>query len=316
VAGLRVTGYEKSQRQVWDDFVRQSKNGTFLFERDYMDYHSDRFEDCSLMLLNETKIVALLPANRVGLDVHSHQGLTYGGFITSEAMTTPHMIEAFAAVVDWLARSGCRMLHYKSVPAIYHAIPAEEDRYALFLSDAELHRRDVLSVVAMQSRIGMQTRRRRGAAKATAKGVVTATSDDWNGFWALLTGHLEERFGVPPVHTLDEIERLRRSFPQNIKLYTASLAGVLVAGTVIYESARVAHVQYIATSPAGREVGALDHLFTRLLNDVYATKPFFDFGISTERDGRVLNQGLIEQKEGFGARAVVHDSYRLKVKGH
>jgi len=204
-------------------------------------------------------------------------------------------------------------LHYKTVPAIYHAIPAEEDRYALFLSHADLHRRDVLSVVAMQSRIGLQTRRRRGAAKATAKGVVTAASDDWSGFWAILTGHLEERFGVRPVHTLDEIDRLRRSFPQNIKLYTASLAGELVAGTVIYESARVAHVQYIAASSAGREAGALDHLFMRLLNDVYAAKPFFDFGISTEREGRMLNQGLIEQKEGFGARAVMHDFYRLQI---
>ena len=74
---------------------------------------------------------------------------------------------------------------------------------------------------------------------------------------------------------------------------------------------RVAHVQYIASSLRGRELGALDRLFLDLLAGVFRDKPFFDFGRSCEQEGRLLNRGLIEQKEGFGARALVQDFYRI-----
>jgi hypothetical protein len=134
---------------------------------------------------------------------------------------------------------------------------------------------------------------------------------DWQPYWALLTEHLSDQFGVRPVHSIDEIELLHHHFPGNIRLFEARLAGDVVAGVVIFESAMVAHVQYIATSPLGRAAAALDLLFPHLIEDVFATKPHFDFGISNEQQGRFLNQGLIEQKEGFGARAVVHDFYVL-----
>jgi hypothetical protein len=73
-------------------------------------------------------------------------------------------------------------------------------------------------------------------------------------------------------------------------------------------------VQYICASEKGKEVGALDLLFAELLDDVYRSVPCFDFGISTEDDGRYLNTGLIEQKEGFGARAIMHDFYAIDLK--
>ena len=311
--GLSVRTYDPSERAAWDAFVRQSKNGTFLFERGYMEYHRDRFADCSLLVSRNGEILALLPANRSGDAVYSHQGLTYGGFVTGATMTTPSMIDAFAALIDHLREAGCRTLYYKTIPTIYHQLPAEEDRYALFLRNAELYRRDVLSVVPTKSRIALQARRRRGAEKSARSGVTISRSDDWPGYWSLLSALLEDRFGVAPVHTLAEIERLRRAFPENIALHVASLSGDPIAGAVIYESARVAHVQYIAASPRGRDLGALDQLFVHLLDETYAAKDFFDFGISNEDDGRTLNRGLIEQKEGFGARAVVHDFYRLRI---
>jgi Acetyltransferase (GNAT) domain len=309
-----IRSYTAGDRDAWNAFVRQSKNGTFLFLRDYMDYHAEYFTDHSLIVLAKNEIVALLPANRIGDEIHSHQGLTYGGLLTSPQTTTPAMLDLFASVVIHLAAQGFSKLNYKTIPWIYHRLPAEEDRYALFCLGAELVRRDVLSVVATTGESGqatIQTRRRRGATKAVKRGIKVTRSDEWARFWSLLTAHLKARFGVRPVHGLDEIDRLRRRFPDNIKLYLAMDDSEPVAGTVIYESARVAHVQYIASSEEGRNSGALDKLFLDLLGGDFATKPFFDFGISGEDGGRRLNLGLIEQKEGFGGRAVVHDFYRL-----
>jgi hypothetical protein len=308
-----VEPYRPSDEASWDAFLRASKNGTFLFARSYMDYHSDRFRDHSLVVRAGGEVVALLPANRVGDEVHSHQGLTYGGLVTSDAMTTPAMLAVLGSVVAHLRAEGIRRLHYKTVPWIYHRIPAEEDRYALFRADAVLTRRDVLVVIPAGRRGPVQARRRRGAAKAARHGVVVAESADWGPYWAMLTDHIQARYGVPPVHSLAEIELLASRFPHGIRLFTATRRDEVLAGVVIFESAMVAHVQYIGSSGHGRETGALDAVFLHLLEGVFADKPYFDFGISNEQQGRILNRGLIEQKEGFGARAVVHDFYEVDV---
>jgi len=76
--------YEKGDKDEWNRFVGTSKNGTFLLLRDYMDYHSDRFHDHSLMIFRNGKLYALLPANEAGDTFFSHQGLTYAGLLTTE----------------------------------------------------------------------------------------------------------------------------------------------------------------------------------------------------------------------------------------
>jgi len=308
-----IRPYDYSYRAKWDAFVRSSKNGTFLFLRDYMDYHAERFEDSSLVFARDSDIIALFPAHRSGGHVYSHQGLTYGGFVVSDSMTTPTMLEVFEQLCAYLHGTEVERLHYKTVPSIYHSLPAEEDRYALFRAGATLSRRDVLSVVAAGRRGLVQKRRKRGAARAERAGVTVGRAKAWAPFWTLLTRQLQERYGVGPVHALAEIELLAHRFPDNIKIFTAQHEGEDIAGAVIFESSRVAHVQYIASSSTGRNLGALDALFHYLLENVFPDKPYFDFGISNEKGGRVLNRGLIEQKEGFGARAVVHDFYELDI---
>jgi hypothetical protein len=222
----------------------------------------------------------------------------------------PTMLRVVEAVANDLANAGFRSWVYKTIPAVYHKHPAEEDRYALFLMNAATTRRDVLSVVPVGSRLPYQGRRDRGIKKARAAGVTVQEDSDVAGYWELLSETLSERFTAAPVHTLDEMTRLRERFPGNIRLFTARRASLL-AGVVIYESDRVAHCQYIAASPDGRAVGALDLLFDHLLNVVYRDHPYFDFGSSHEAAGRAVNLGLIDQKEGFGARSVVHDHFEV-----
>jgi hypothetical protein len=312
---IEICRYEPAWRSRWDSLVRESKNGTFLFVRDYMDYHQDRFCDHSVLVLDRGQVLGVLPANQAGDRIHSHQGLTYGGLITLPQMTTLRFLDVFSAVLGYFRGVGIRRLFYKTVPTIYHRLPAEEDRYALFLAGASLYRRDVLSVATAGSRGQVQARRRRGSLKAQKRGTIVEKSENWAGFWPLLTDNLLRRHGVRPVHDLTEIDRLRRRFPDNIHLHLARAAGQILAGAVIYESENVAHVQYMAASEAGREAGALDLLMLHLLDEVHPSKPFFDFGISNEQDGRLLNRGLVEQKEGFGARSFVHDHYELVLDG-
>lgn len=316
---LIISDYSQEQRALWDAFVARSKNGTFLFQRDYMDYHADRFPDSSLMALDESGAVhALLPATRLGDELVSHAGLTYGGFVTGERMTVARMIDLFEASLGHLREAGVTALLYKTVPHIYHRSPAEEDVYALFRYGARLYRRDVLSVIDYGGGSGWEARwryRRRKAGKAVRAGMEIRQSDEYDRFWALLESNLERRHGIRPVHTLEEIRLLARQFPEQIQLFGAYRGNVLQAGAVIYRSSTVCHAQYSASSVEGREVRALDLVFACLIDTFRDRVRYFDFGTSNEQDGRLLNTGLVDYKERFGARAVVHDFYRLTVSG-
>lgn len=311
---LRIRPYQRSEVERWNDFVGRSRNGTFLFHRDYMNYHEDRFVDASLVVETEGgDWLAILPASKHGEELRSHGGLTYGGFVFGDSMSAPRMLETFAALRDHLRGAGIAKLVYKTIPWIYHRHPAEEDRYALFRSDAVRTRTDVLSVAIPGRPLPMQERRKRAVKKAMKDGVEWFSGPIPPEYWEMLTEGLQAKHGVQPVHRYEEMKLLESRFPQNIAFCGARRDGRLLAGVVVYETTRVAHAQYISASDEGREHGALDFLFERLLVDRYRELPFFDFGISNEQLGRVLNTGLVEQKEGFGARTVVHDFYELSI---
>lgn len=309
---LRIVRYEATHKEEWDRFVSASRNGTFLFLRDYMEYHSDRFEDHSLMFYSDGgELLALLPANTRDAVLHSHEGLSYGGVVVGSRARQETLLELFAGLPPYLRGQGIKEIRYKAVPYIYHRAPCDEDLYALFRHGAELYRRDVNSVLFQGERIPYQALRKRTINKARRHGMVVERSDDYPGFMAILERVLMQRHGLKPVHTIEEITLLASRFPENIKLFTARRKGEFLAGTIIYEHESVAHAQYTANSEAGMEVGALDLVFDYLINDQYRDKRYISFGVSSEDEGRHLNKGLAAYKEGFGARTVVHDFYRL-----
>lgn len=137
--------------------------------------------------------------------------------------------------------------------------------------------------------------------------------EDLSEFWNLLTEVLVLQHGVGPVHSLSEINNLRQSFPENIRCFSARKDGIVIAGTLVFETQGVAHTQYLASGLLGRDLGGLDLVISNLIEKYSNTKKYFDFGISTEEEGAILNEGLISQKEGFGARALVHDFFRLSL---
>lgn len=314
VCSFEFRPYRSEDAFVWNQMVATARNGSFLFDRGYMDYHADRFVDASLIVSRRGAPFALLPANREGDAIISHGGLTYGGFIFDQRMTVTSMLSMFDQTAAYLRNGGVRRWVYKPSPAFYHRAPAQEDLYALFRRDARLWRRDVISIIDMQDLAAAprQERRRRGVRKAEKAGVTFGRSDDWAGFWRILTNRLQERHGRQPVHALDEIRLLARRFPDRIQLYAAwSPQGDMLAGVVCYDVGSAVHAQYIAASDHGRAVGAQDLLFCRLLDSLATTRRWFSFGISNEDDGRRLNSGLAEYKESFGARTAVQDFYEI-----
>ena len=310
---LNVIRYTRDRKAEWDHFITESRNGTFLFYRDYMDYHADRFTDGSLMFYKGNHLVAVLPGNVREEVYYSHGGLTYGGFLLSYQMTAALMLETFQILCTYLRKEfpGLVKVVYRAVPAIYQRYPAEEDLYALFRMNARLIERKISSVVIPVANLPFATLRRRKVKKAKETGLTISQDEDFPQFWRVLEGNLQQKHDRMPVHTVEEMIRLQRLFPYEIQLYRVLKENETVGGCVMYLTSEVAHVQYIASTEMGREMGALDWLFDSLIHIHYAGKRYFDFGISVEEGGYYLNEGLIFQKEGFGGRGVVYDTYEF-----
>jgi hypothetical protein len=311
---IRVEPYTSGHKQIWDEMIAHSRNGVFLFFRDYMEYHNDLFQDASLLFFEERNLLAVLPANRDGNQVVSHGGLTFGGVISRDDLGASTMLELFDVLREWLRGQGVSTLLYKPVPHIYHRMPAEEDLYALFRSGARLVRRDLSSTLDMACRSPMQ-HGRKTQLKRGKKTFVVRESRDYGAFMDLVSSALTTKHKVKPTHTAQEMELLAGRFPQNIRLFGAYRAEQLCAGVLIYENTSVAHVQYIAGADEAKREGALECIFDELVERRYATIRYFDWGISTEQAGQWLNPGLVQNKESYGARGVAYDLYEMDMAG-
>jgi hypothetical protein len=308
---IDVIPYDPSRRGLWNELNAGARNGHFLFDRGYMEYHANRFSDASCIILHEDVPIAVFPANVTGDTIHSHQGLTFGGVVLTDSTKSARVLQILDALISHYRGLGAKKIIYKALPPIYHRRPAQEDLYALFRFGARLVRRDVTTSIDFRCPGTYSKRRLRGLRKAGNAGISVQASQRWRDYWHLLTDTLDSRHGVAPVHTIEEIELLASRFPEAIHLYVATLDERVVAGVVMYNTATVAHAQYIAVNDEGRLVGALDCLFDHMISKYQQTHRFFDFGISNEDGGRVLNEGLVSQKEEFGGSTMVHDVYEL-----
>ena len=308
---IEVQRYTKDRRTEWDNFVRGAKNSTFLFLRGYMDYHSDRFRDCSLMFYDErNRLVGLLPANLAEDTLYSHRGLTYGGLVISHRQTTTVVREMFESMRSFLVEEGIVRVVYKALPWIYCEQPSDEPLYAMHVvcKDYKVVEREVSSVIDLNNPLKWRESRKSGLRNAAKNGIVVEFSSDFAAFWTILRNNLGQKYGVKPVHSLDEMLLLRERFPENILLASATKDGVMVGGIVVYVTPRVVHTQYISATPEGKRMGAIDAVVEMLLRSFPAQR-YLDFGKSTEAHSEMLNADLLFQKEGFGARALCYDTY-------
>jgi hypothetical protein len=303
-----VRPYTPADANAWDALVGRSRNGNLLHRRGYMDYHADRFVDRSLMIERNGEAMGVFPASVRDNTVTSHGGLTYAGLISTHALRAESTLAVFDRMASHYRALGVERVVYKAVPHVFHACPAEEDLYALHRLGARLVRRDLSSAIALQETFHFTPGRRHAVDKARKAGIQLQAAADPEAFHALLSDVLRKHDTVP-THSLPELRLLQSRFPQHIVLHEARIEGALLAGVVVYDFGRVVHTQYMAVSEEGRRLDALSLLLAELIENTYAARVYFTFGISTEQAGQVLNGGLVAQKEYFGARAVVHDFY-------
>jgi Acetyltransferase (GNAT) domain len=317
---MQARFFRDADAERWDAFCASAYGATFLHTRRFLSYHGDRFIDRSVVIEDGEQWLGVMPAARHPQHperVVSHPGITYGGMVHQGQLRGGAMLAALASSVRLLHEAGFESLEYKVVPYIYHRAPAQDDLYALHRLGASASRCDLSCCVDLLRRLPVSQRRERGVKKATRSGIEIETGlGTARELWAVLEDNLQRRHGVQPTHAIDEILTLAKRFPVEIDFVVARLDAAVLAGVVLFRGGPTVHAQYIASTEAGAKAGALDLVFESCIERAQADGArYFDFGISTEAHGAVLNDGLYRFKSEFGGSGVVHQFFELNLEG-
>ena len=277
-----------------------------------MDYHSEKFSDYSLLIYKGKKLISLLPANLKNDQLFSHSGLSYGGFIFDDQSKYKDVVEVFKLTLETLYNNNISKLIYKCIPIIYHQLPTDESKHILFKLNAKLIKTELLSVVK-KNKASLSKDRNCGLSRGIKNNLSIKEVNDFDDFWnLLLIPNLKLKHNVTPVHSIEEISILKNKFNNNIRQFNVYHENDLIAGATIFETKTTAHVQYISSNNTKNELGSLDLLFNYLIKNTFSDKLFFDFGNSNEENGQKLNKGLLYWKEGFGAKSITQDFYKIE----
>ncbi len=314
VKNYRVRKYQPEDRDTWNAFVEKAKNATFLFHRDFMEYHKDRFQDFSLIVEEDKKWVAVLPANIVEDTLFSHQGLTYGGLVYDEKLNVDEVDVVFSDLILFLKKNNVKTLFYKPIISIYSKKSSLEMDYILFQKKAILYRKDLNLAIDFGTEFKISKSKMKHFRRISDLDIEIRKETSFESFWdKVLVPRLQEKHNTDPVHTKKEIQLLAKKFPENIIQYNAYFENKIVAGITLFHFGNVVKSQYGATTSQGEKLRALDFLFINLITKFKDKVSFFDMGTVTETNEKGYNPGLLKQKEELGCSVYNQDFYSLSL---
>lgn len=304
--------YSNSDFELWNDFVSKAKNATFLFHRNFMEYHKDRFEDYSMMVFYSDDLVSIIPANRVGDEVFSHQGLTYGGFVLDEKTTLDTISAIYNAVLDFLVDHRIARLQVKEIPFFYDNSKQSVEKTILIKNGTKIIRKNTFLGIDLKADFSISKSKLKHYKRLLNSDLLIEKEDGFNRFWhQVLTPLLQEKYGVSPVHSLAEITLLKQLFENNIEQYNVYLDNEILAGITIFKTEDVVKSQYGAVTENGKKYRALDFLFIHLIEKFKNSYHFFDMGTVNDDSELGINQGLLNQKKELGCELYNQNIFQI-----
>ncbi|WP_237389686.1 peptidoglycan bridge formation glycyltransferase FemA/FemB family protein [Bacillus sp. USDA818B3_A] len=320
---MKIITYTDEYESKWDNFVQNSKNGTFMQQRKFLNYHSkEKFQDCSLMAFDtKDRIIAVIPAalkfeNESSIFC-SHPGASHGGIIINQSFDTAKALTLIPLLIEHCNGMGVKAIEMKMVPRIYHSWPSDEIDFSLRYFGFTPEITELATALPLKNienyELYMEKNAIRNKNKAINSGVVVKENNDLAGYWGILESNLLKRHNSHPTHTYNEILDLRQRFPEKIKLFSAFYEKKMIAGVLVFIlNNRVLNCFYICHDENFQQLRPLNLVFSALIQlGVNEGFHFLDWGISTENKGKAVNQGLFKFKEGFAGRGVLRETYRL-----
>ena len=320
---IKCSLYTEKESEMWDNFVENSNNGTLYHLRRFLGYHPpDRFEDHSLVFRKKSKLSALFPACVVDVDskrtLFSHRGASIGGFVIEESSSFKEAFELTESLIDYAKNNNFDKIVLTPPPLIYLTRLSNNIDFALLQYGFSYLKREVSSVLSLKPTLeanlnNFRSEARTAFRRAVKLGVEVNESEDFKGFYKILEANLWTRHGVTPTHTVAELKKLKKLFPERIVLLGAYAEDKMIAGVILFEAnPKVIIAFYISHDEKFQKYRAINLLFHDIIKRAIERDfKFLDFGIFTV--DMEPNWGLGRFKESFGASGLFRDIFEINL---
>ena len=315
--------FNENNKDVWDNFVENSVNGTMFHTRRFLSYHPEnRFTDCSVEFYKKNKLFSVFPAveyhNNGNKILVSHRGASYGGFVYDEGISIREAHDLVENLVTFAKQEKFDQIIMTLPPIIYERRLSNYIDFALIKNNFKYLKRDVSSIVRLEKTIEENVAKfkqtnRTAFRKAKKLGVEIRQTEDYDEFYGILKNNLKIRHNVQPTHTLEELIKLKNMYPEKIRFFGAYVKNEMVAGVVMFDAnPEVTLAFYISHNESMQEYRGVNLLFYHIIKDsIEKGFQYLDFGIFTVN--MEPNFGLGRFKEGFGSSGVLRDTFMLEL---
>lgn len=314
-----IKPYVETDEKVWDEFVvNKSINGTFLQTRNFLNYHPEhRFEDASLIICNaKGAIISLCPACRLEqegkLIFFSHKGSTFGGIIIDKKhYCVKYVLAIIQEIKRYLRENGYSEIYIKMTSDIFSQIKGDLFSYVFSYTgfeeykelstyiDYKYYKEQILSNFSQGKRTNVHNCE---AKKLKIRKL--QTDIEIAVFYDILCENLQKH-GTKPVHTLQELLEFKNfRLIHECEFFGAYLEDEMLAGAMMFyfDKAKCAHTQYLCARQAYNQLSPLTYVYYSMIEKAKKDNyRYLSWGIATEDYGRVLNKGLIANKESYGS---------------
>jgi hypothetical protein len=267
-----------------------------------LEYHQDRFQDSSLIVFEDRIPIAIFPSNQVSNIIYSHQGLTFGGLIwirDLSQITKKNIIDAF---LSHLSRCRFQSVEIKLLPDFYITESFDEIVEIFLEKGFSLKENSTTYVIENNGLI----RGREGRWKLRKKfrqPYLISEVEDFSGFWDNVINPLyRDQIGIEPTHTAKEIQLLKSKNKEFIKQFVIYKDPFeILSGITVFDFEKVVKFQYIASTPKGKSLRAMDILMEHLLQAEYKNRQYVDLGTVHDPITKIPEKGLVLWKESWFA---------------
>lgn len=318
---IEIKKFIVEQSDLWEKIVKRANNGTLFHMRKFLSYHPPgRFTDHSLIFNKNNQPYILFPAAEKEIEskrfLVSHPGTSYGSFIVPEDISFADSYDIVESLIKYAKTQKFNGIRLTPPPTIYSRRLSNYVDFSLLQHGFRYLKREISSILFLEDTIEQNLDKfkpshRRAVRKAIKVGVEVRESDKFDEFYNILQNNLKIRHNVTPTHTLDELLKLKKLFPDKIKLFGAFLGAKMVAGVVNFICTKdVVLAFYISHDEEYQETRALNLLFYSIFDWAIKNEfKVFDFGIFTVNEEP--NFGLARFKENFGASGMFRDTFEI-----
>lgn len=321
---------------LWDRFIlEENTNGTFIHTRKFIQYHpAGKFQDASLLIQNRRgAIIGMIPActimNGDEQVLYSHRGCTYGGIILkARHLKVAEIQEILGLLREYGSKNGYQKIVIKFPSELYSGYPVDgfihigiHQGWKLYTElntyiDFNRYDPDILSNFSQGKRTHVN--------RCIALGLVfreLQLKTEVRDFHEILKKSLE-KYETLPVHTPEEIlDFTQERIPQFSRLFGVFMGREMIAGAMVYlyPRTRCVYTTYLAAmnlsdrnNPQLKTLSPGSFLYYSVIK--WAQKAgykYVSFGISTENMGKVMNYGLVANKEAYGSLHSIHPTLEL-----